>query len=97
MSFLEQRKATRFNGEILLELQEGRGLASNFSSDGVYFHTDQVLCINEPIDFVMLLEHTGTVKVHCSGKVLRVEADQGMSGVAVAITAHRFEVMCRNG
>lgn len=97
LSFLEQRKATRFDGRILLDLKKGKGVTSNFSTDGIYFTTDQPFCIDQVIDFVMLLEHSGAGKVHCCGKVLRVEKDLGMLGVAVAITEHRFEAMCCAG
>jgi PilZ domain. len=97
LSFSEQRKAARFNGEILLDLKKGKGLTSNFSADGIYFTTDQTLCVDEEIDFVMLLEHSGAGKVHCCGRVLRVEKDLGTLGVAVAITAQRFEAGCRAG
>ena len=94
MNFPERRKATRFNGEIPIELKQGAGLTRNCSTDGTYFVTDQTLSVGEQVEFVMHLDHSGlgpAVQLHCRGDVLRVEPGLEMSGVAVTITMRLFE------
>lgn len=95
MNCLERRRAERFKGAIPIELKDGRGLSRDFSTDGIYFETDQSFSIGEHIDFTMQLDHAdqaNPLRVRCQGKVVRLEAAFGMSGVAVAITTHQFEV-----
>ena len=93
MNFSEQRKSVRYKGEIPLEVKEGTGLTRNFSTDGIYFITDQVLSVGERLELDMLLEHNSLGQVwrlHCEGEVLRVEPSAGKIGVAFAITSQTF-------
>lgn len=94
MNFPEKRKSVRYDGEIPLELKQGAGLTRNYSTDGIYFVTDQPLSVGEQIEFVMPLDHAGlgrAVRLRCQGDVLRVEPGPENTGVAVAITSHLFE------
>ena len=93
MNFSEQRKSVRYKGEIPLEVKEGTGLTRNFSTNGIYFITDQVLSVGERLGVVLLLEHNSLGQVwrlRCEGEVLRVEPTVGKNGVAFAITSHTF-------
>ena len=88
MNFTEQRKSVRYEGEIPLEVKEGTGLTRNYSADGIYFITDQLLSVGERFDLKMLLGHISLGQVwrlHCEGEVLRVEPTAGKIGVAFAI------------
>ena len=92
MDFFERRMSVRYNGKISLEVKEGKGLTRDFSSSGIYFVTDQVLSVGERLEVVMLLEHIGMERVwrlHCEGKVLRVEPTVEKIGVAFAINSHK--------
>jgi hypothetical protein len=89
-NYLEQRKSIRFNGEIPIELKQGTGLTRNCSADGIYFVTDQPLSVGEQIELVMLLDHIGlgqTMRMRCTGEVLRLKPDAGLNGVAFVFTS----------
>ncbi|HEX9112886.1 MAG TPA: PilZ domain-containing protein [Nitrospirota bacterium] len=88
--YLEQRKSIRFNGEIPIELKQGTGLTRNCSADGIYFVTDQSLSVGERIELVMLLDHIGlghTVRLRCTGEVLRLKPEAELNGVAFTFTS----------
>jgi len=92
--FHERRKAKRFTGQLPLELKQGRGLTRDFSTSGVYFETDRLLSPPEPIDFFLILEHTGLgpqVRVHCCGEVVRAEPNGEKTGIAVAVHSYSIE------
>jgi hypothetical protein len=92
--FHEKRKAIRFVGQLPIELKQGTGLTRNLSTSGVYFVTDQSLSNLEPIEFFLVLEHTGLgpqVRVHCCGEVVRVEPGGERTGVAVAVHSYSIE------
>ncbi len=94
MNVTEKRRAERFNGAIPVELKQGKGLTRDFSTDGVYFVTDQPLALGEQLDFVMHLTHADPawpVLLRCRGEVVRLEVGLEKTGVAVAIATHRFE------
>ena len=93
MNFSEKRKSVRYKGEISLEVKEGTGLTRDFSTNGIYFVTDQDMSVGERLEVVMLLEHTGLARLwrlRCEGEVLRVEPTVDKIGVAFAITSHTF-------
>lgn len=89
MEFPDRRKAERFKGYIPIELKQETAQACNISTDGVYFVTEQSLCVGEQIEFFMVLEHSGLgpgVRLRCRGEVLRTERMAGKTGVAAAAT-----------
>jgi hypothetical protein len=89
-NYLEQRKSIRFNGEIPIELKKGTGMTRNCSADGIYFVTDQSLSVGERIELIMLMDHIGlghTVRLRCTGEVLRLKPEAELSGVAFAFTS----------
>jgi PilZ domain len=94
VNFSEQRKSVRFNGEIPLEVKVGTGITRDFSTNGIYFITDQILSVGEQLGVVMLLERNSLRQVwrfRCEGEVLRVEPTGGKTGVAFAITSRTFD------
>ena len=95
MGLHENRKSKRFPGTIPVILKQGTGLTRDYSTDGVYFVTDQAISLGEQLELVMLLDHQSmgaAVRLRCQGDVVRVEKNEGMTGVAVAISKHLFEL-----
>jgi hypothetical protein len=93
VDFADRRKAERFIGAIPIVLKQGSGLTRDFSTDGVYFETDQPLFVGEKLDFVMRLfqaEPTRPLRLRCRGEVVRLEPGLEKLGAAVAITKHFF-------
>ncbi len=93
MNFAERRKVNRINGKIPVELKEGGGFTRDFSTEGVYFETDQPISVGEELDFTMLLNFAypaHSLQLCCTGKVLRVVQGGEARGVAVSITKQRL-------
>ncbi|QXE92395.1 PilZ domain-containing protein [Geomonas subterranea] len=91
MKIFAERNSVRFKGEIPLEIKHGTGITRDFSSCGLYFFTDQQICLGETLELVMLLEHQNLgqmVRLRCEADVVRVEPECDRFGVAVAITRH---------
>ncbi len=70
------------------------GHTRDVSSRGVFFYIDSELAENNSIDFVMTLPPEITlsdpVRVHCSGRVVRINEAGSEKGVAVAIEKYEF-------
>jgi hypothetical protein len=67
----------------------------DFSTCGVFFETSQACGQGECIEFTVVLEHVDPghlVCLRCRGQVVRVEPRNTGAGVAVAITAYRFDL-----
>jgi hypothetical protein len=87
-----------FKGEETKE--ESKASTANVSAAGVYIQTDSSLDIGTPIEFDIALppDVTGaehTVKVHCKGRVVRVEKAAGQdsaerNGIACVIDHYSF-------
>jgi hypothetical protein len=91
----ENRKSKRFPGTIPVVLKQGTGLTRDYSTDGVYFVTDQTISLGEQLELVMLLDHQSMgvgVRLRCRGDVVRIEKNEDTTGVAVAISNHLFEL-----
>jgi hypothetical protein len=94
LHYPERRKETRFRGKIPLILKKGTGVTRDFSTSGVYFETGQSFSTGEPIEFCVILEHSGLepkVRLRCLGEIMRVEPMREKTGVAAAIKSYRFE------
>ena len=77
-----------------VELWNGNGVTRDVSASGVFFETGLTFSAGAGIVFSLLLEHAdpgGPMRLHCQGKVVRVERLRGKFGVAVAINQHRFD------
>lgn len=101
----ERRTAQRFTMQLPVEVEApGAGgrvatRTDDVSFRGVYFHINQNFEVDSPIDLVLTLPHEVTlsqdVRVHCVGRVVRVErpaegANGGQVGVAAVIERYDF-------
>jgi hypothetical protein len=90
----ERRKSARFRIVLPVELQEGSAVTGDMSLSGVFFETDQPLAPGEPVRLVMVLERVSPIRpirLECEGRVVRVTRLDGKIGVAVAISAYKFD------
>jgi hypothetical protein len=88
----DKRRAPRFRVELRVKWDHGTGITRDVSVDGVFFMTQQVCSPGDPIECTLVFEHLDPdhpVRLRCRGQVVRVEPDDGHTGVAVAITAYR--------
>ena len=88
----DQRRAVA----MPVELPNGHGVTRDVSTSGVFFETTLSFSRGDAISVSLLLEHAdpgGPIRLHCQGKVVRVERLHGKIGVAVAIDQHRFDPM----
>jgi len=100
----DRRTAPRYTMQLPVEVKSpaaGGLLATktdDVSSRGVYFHINQNFEVNSPIDLVLTLPREVTlsedVRVHCVGRVVRVERpgteNGGQVGVAAVIERYDF-------
>lgn len=89
----EQRHEPRHKGRLPVELGAGKGTTRDFSSSGIYFETNRTFALGQPIEFNILLKRVDpeqAVRVKCQGKILRVEDNGSMMGVAAAIDSYKF-------
>ena len=91
---MEKRKAPRYSGKFPIELERGWSVTRDFSTVGVFFETDQSFSVGEIIEALLEIDHSDlghSYRIRLRGCVLRVEPNQGKTGVAVAIHSFSFE------
>ena len=97
----EKRSTRRFSLDLPITVkfpesgaQDVVGHTRDVSSRGVFFYLDAQLAEGNSIDFVMTLPPEITlsdpVRVHCTGKVVRINQAGSEQGVAVAIEKYEF-------
>jgi hypothetical protein len=96
----ERRTSRRFTMALPLILRAGRssveklGETRDVSFRGLYFWTKEELEAGASIEFVLTLPKeitmTRDVKIHCFGRVIRVEGQQETRGVAARIERYEF-------
>jgi hypothetical protein len=95
----EQRAMRRFAMQLPVHvLRPGAtSLAStrDVSAKGIFLYVDEELVRDSPIEFTLTLPPeitmTSSIRVNCTGKVVRVEKDEhGKYGVAAVIDHYRF-------
>lgn len=98
----ERRSSRRFTMVLPLALRlnessgprEKQGETRDVSFRGLYFWTDQELEPGSSIEFVLTLPkeitQTHDVRIHCFGRVMRVEPNQKTQGVAARIERYEF-------
>ena len=97
----EKRSTRRFSLELPISVKfinNGRrgsaGRTRDVSSRGVFMYLDTEISEGAPIEFVMTLPPeitlAETIRVRCTGKVLRVNKAEKEQGVAVAIDKYDF-------
>jgi hypothetical protein len=96
----DRRKAPRFQVALRVELQGGEGVTRDLSAYGAFFETDRVFALGEVIEFAIILEHIDPnrpLRLQCRGRVVRVEQRGDTMGIAVVITAYRFNARTHGG
>ena len=98
----ERRASRRFTMALPLTLRlhdpsgpvEKRGETRDVSFQGLYFWTQEELETGIPIEFVLTLPKeitmTRDVRIHCFGRVTRVEEQPQTRGVAARIERYEF-------
>jgi hypothetical protein len=73
---------------------DASGRTRDVSSRGIYMLVSSEMAAGSPIEFIMTLPSeitlTDPVRVHCSGRIVRVERNEHEHGVAVAIDRYDF-------
>jgi hypothetical protein len=106
METRDQRRFKRFELHLPFELVRAgsrqvseRGETRNLSSGGVLFLTDQEIKVGDVIEYIITLpphaEGEEGVKLHCVGKVIRLDMPRGANTNkhvrAIAATLERYE------
>lgn len=97
----EKRATRRFLLDLPIAIKfldngtyEVTGHTRDVSSRGVFFYVNSEIVEGAAIEFVMTLPSeitfTDPIRVHCSGKVVRVDKNAEAQGVAVAIEKYDF-------
>jgi hypothetical protein len=97
----EQRSTRRFSLDLPITVKfsergadDVTGHTRDVSSRGVFFYMNSEVAEGHSIDFVMTLPPEITlsdpVRVHCTGRVIRVSQAGSEQGVAVAIEKYDF-------
>lgn len=90
----ERRQAQRFHIMVPVELSMGTGITRDLSVCGVFVETTQAFILGEVVQLTLVLGHFNPaqpVRLHCRGRVVRIEPSRTGGGIAVAITAYRFD------
>lgn len=91
MTTRDMRRAPRTSGNLPVMLTNGSGITRDFNSLGVYFITNRLFIVNEPVDFSFTLSNLqgfSPVEVRCAGNVVRVESVENVFGVAVTLGSY---------
>jgi hypothetical protein len=97
----EKRTTRRFSLDLPIAIKfldngtyEVTGRTRDVSSRGVFFYVNSSITEGSPIEFTMTLPPEITlaspIRVHCTGKVVRVDKSAHGQGVAVAIDKYNF-------
>ena len=89
----ERRRSQRYPANLVVEMEEGKGVTRNVSASGVYVETSERPTKEGPVHFTLILEHARPtpIRLACVGSVVRVEPNDNGFGVALAITSHGIE------
>ena len=99
----EQRATRRFSLRLPVSVKftesgpEKNAQTRDVSARGICFYLDQPLSEGSEIEFTLTLPPeitlTDSIRVHCKGKVVRVEPDQASGRVGVAAIIERYEFL----
>ena len=75
-----------------LRLERGEGVVRNVSANGIYFVTDVPLEQGKPMKLTFEFQSlpNGSIQVNCMARVVRLEEQGGMTGVAASIDSFEF-------
>ncbi len=86
----DKRQAVRIPVALPVLLAGGQGVTRDVSHAGVFFTTTLPFAVGASLDFSLVFERadsTGPLRLHCHGRVVRVEPGDRTTGVAVAVTS----------
>ncbi len=97
----EQRATRRFSLRlpVTVKFSDGEKTAQtrDVSARGICFYMDQTIAEGSPIEFTLTLPPeitlTESIKVHCKGKVVRVETQGSGGRVGIAAIIERYEFL----
>ena len=87
-----RRREERFKSNLVIRVGQGYGTLRDLSASGIYFTTDQSLALGERISFSMEFETSprGPLVADCEARVIRLEPQAAVNGVAAALTDIQF-------
>ena len=89
----ERRCTPRYSVAVEIQVNNGTGVTSNFSSSGVYFETAEPLMPNEHVSIVFPFDHAAPgARASCSAHVRRVDRLAERYGVAASYDTVSFDV-----
>jgi hypothetical protein len=97
----DKRNIRRFTLDLPISVKfldsrsrELAGHTRDVSSRGVFMYLDSDISAGEPIEFVMTLPPeitlSGSIRIRCTGKILRVDKAAQEQGLAIAIDKYDF-------
>ena len=86
------RKEERVPTEMKVKLEGGEGTARNVSASGIYFLTDVPLREGQPVALKLEFSDfpSGPLEVTCDARVVRIEKQGAVTGVAATISSFEF-------
>ena len=89
----ERRRSTRYPANLVVEMEDRKGVTRNVSAAGVYVEMRERPVDGKPVHFTLVLEHATPkpIRLACVGDVVRVEPHGEAYGIALAITSHGIE------
>jgi hypothetical protein len=87
------RRHERFESHLRIKLDHGDGVMRNVSASGVYLVTDVSLKLGEYLNFTLEFSgpEIGVVSACCEARVVRVEPQGTLQGVAAAFESIQFQ------
>ncbi len=85
-----KRSAERLTSELPIEINGALGTTKNISATGIYFETTTPQKPGSKVNFAVEVVINGkTIKMVCSGSVIRIDRNNGKVGIAVRLV-HSF-------
>lgn len=83
----ENRKKERLKTALTVQLEQGQGVVRDLSASGIYFVTDVPLKVGESLRFTLEFQNTrtGPISANCVARIVRVEKQGKLKGVAASI------------
>jgi hypothetical protein len=84
----ENRSDERLKAKLTVQLEHGQGTVRDLSASGIYFVTDVPLKVGEPLRFSLEFQNakTGSISANCIARIVRVEKQGDLQGVAASIS-----------
>jgi len=86
-----KRAADRFISELPIEINGSASVTRNISATGVYFETSEAPSPGSKVSFTIdVLVNGESLKMVCSGEVVRLDHREGAVGIAVKLANSFF-------